>query len=66
MFDKFHIVRHLMAAVDQVRRDEIREKGAAHKQLVVRSRYMWLNKRALFEPLVLVGDPLQAATPSSG
>ena len=25
--DKFHIVSHLMAAVDQVRRDEIREKG---------------------------------------
>ena len=31
VFDKFHIVRHLMAAVDQVRRDGIREKGAAHK-----------------------------------
>ena len=29
VFDKFHIVRHLMAAVDQVRRDEIREKGPA-------------------------------------
>ena len=26
VFDKFHIVSHLMAAVDQVRRDEIREK----------------------------------------
>ena len=43
VFDKFHIVRHLMNAVDQVRRDEIREKGAAHKQLVVRSRYVWLK-----------------------
>ena len=28
VFDKFH---NLMAAVDQVRRDEIREKGPAHK-----------------------------------
>ncbi len=27
VFDKFHIVRHLMEAVDQVRRDEVREKG---------------------------------------
>jgi transposase len=26
VFDKFHIVRHLMDAVDQARRDEIREK----------------------------------------
>ena len=43
VFDKFHIVRHLMAAVDQVRRDGIREKGAAHKQLVIRSRYVWLK-----------------------
>lgn len=31
VFDKFHIVRHLMEAVDRVRRDEIREKGAVHK-----------------------------------
>jgi transposase len=43
VFDRFHIVRHLMDAVDQVRRDEIREKGAAHKQLVTRSRYVWLK-----------------------
>ena len=34
VFDKFHIVHHLMAAVDQVRRDEIREKGPAHKVLM--------------------------------
>ena len=31
VFDTFHIVRHLMEAVDQVRRDEIREKGKDHK-----------------------------------
>ena len=27
VFDKFHIVSHLMQAVDQVRRDEIRKKS---------------------------------------
>lgn len=43
VFDKFHIVRHLMEAVDQVRRDEVREKGAAHKRLVARTRYVWLK-----------------------
>lgn len=43
VFDKFHIVHHLMQAVDQVRRDEIREKGAEHKTLVTRTRYIWLK-----------------------
>jgi len=43
VFDKFHIVRHLMDAVDQVRRDEIREKGKAHKDLMYRTRYIWLK-----------------------
>ena len=43
VFDKFHIVRHLMEAVDQVRRDEIREKGDSYKQLVARTRYVWLK-----------------------
>ena len=43
VFDKFHIVRHLMEAVDQVRRDEIREKGKEHKGLMKDSRYIWLK-----------------------
>jgi len=43
VFDKFHIVRHLTEAVDQVRRDEIREKGAAHKALMADTRYIWLK-----------------------
>ena len=43
VFDKFHIVQHLSKAVDQVRRDEIREKGQAHKQLLTKTRYIWLN-----------------------
>ncbi len=34
VFDKFHIVRHLAKAVDQVRRIEISEKGEKHKQLM--------------------------------
>ena len=43
VFDKFHIVRHLMNAVDQVRRDEVIEKGKEHKQLIKHSRYIWLK-----------------------
>ena len=43
VFDKFHIVQHLMKAVDQVRRDEIREKGKEHKDLMKDSRYIWLK-----------------------
>ena len=43
VFDKFHIVRHLMEAVDQVRRDEIREKGLAHKALMYKTRFIWLK-----------------------
>ena len=43
VFDKFHIVSHLMSAVDQVRRDEIREKGKDHKELVTHTRFIWLK-----------------------
>lgn len=43
VFDKFHIVRHLMEAVDQVRRQEIHEKGKEHRTLVAKSRYIWLK-----------------------
>jgi transposase len=43
VFDKFHLVRHLMQAVDQVRRDEIREKGPAHKALMYKTRFIWLK-----------------------
>ena len=43
VFDKFHVVRHLMEAVDQVRRDEIHEKGKAGKELLKDSRYIWLK-----------------------
>lgn len=43
VFDKFHIVRHLMEAVDEVRREEIRDKGQDHRDLVKRTRYIWLK-----------------------
>lgn len=43
VFDKFHIVGHLMKAVDEVRRDEIAEKGDKHKALVAKSRFIWLK-----------------------
>jgi len=43
VFDKFHIVQHLTQAVDQVRRDEIREKGKEHKALMSKTRYIWLK-----------------------
>ena len=43
VFDKFHIVQHLSKAVDQVRREEIREKGKSHKSLVAKTRYIWLK-----------------------
>ena len=32
-----------MEAVDQVRRDEIREKGPAHKALMYKTRFIWLK-----------------------
>lgn len=43
VFDKFHIVQHLTKAVDQVRRDEIREKGKEHKAMMIKTRYIWLK-----------------------
>ncbi len=39
----FHLVRHLIEAVDQVRRDEVREKGPAHKALMYKTRFIWLK-----------------------
>lgn len=43
VFDKFHIVKHLMDAVDEVRRQEIAEKNQQHKDLVKGTRYIWLK-----------------------
>jgi transposase len=43
VFDKFHIVSHLSKTVDEVRRQEINEKGKEHKELMVKTRYIWLK-----------------------
>jgi len=43
VFDKFHIVRHLMDAVDTVRKEEARELKAEEPELLTKSRYIWLK-----------------------
>ena len=43
VFDKFHVAQHLSRAVDQVRRNEIRAKGKAHKEVVAGARYVFLK-----------------------
>ena len=43
VFDKFHIVRHLMDAVDTVRKEEARQLKAADPDLLKKTRYIWLK-----------------------
>ena len=43
VLDKFQIVQHVTQSVDQVLRDEIREKGEAHKDLIFKARDIWLK-----------------------
>lgn len=43
VFDKFHIVRKLTEAVDMVRRQEVNDKSAEHKEVLAGSRYIWLK-----------------------
>jgi transposase len=43
VFDKFHIVRHLMNAVDRVRKQEARELKAEEPDLLKKTRYLWLK-----------------------
>jgi transposase len=43
VFDKFHIVRHLMDAVDTVRKEEARELKAEEPELLTKTRYIWLK-----------------------
>lgn len=43
VFDKFHIVRHLMDAVDQVRKQEARELKSDDPDLLKKTRYIWLK-----------------------
>jgi transposase len=43
VFDKFHIVRHLLEAVDKVRRMEIKALGGVDAEALKGTRYIWLK-----------------------
>jgi transposase len=43
VFDKFHVVRKLLEAVDQVRREEAAELKKTNPGLLKRTRYLWLK-----------------------
>jgi transposase len=43
VFDKFHIVRHLIDAVDTVRKEEARELKVENPDLLKKTRYIWLK-----------------------
>jgi len=43
VFDKFHIVRHLMDAIDQVRRMEAKALADSDSEVLKGTRYIWLK-----------------------
>ena len=43
VFDKFHIIRHLMEAIDKVRRMEAKTLAEAGNDILKGSRYIWLK-----------------------
>jgi transposase len=43
VFDKFHVIRHLLEAVNTVRKNEARELRATHPDLLKGTRYIWLK-----------------------
>ena len=43
VFDKFHIVRHLLNAVDQVRKEEAKKLKSENVELLNNTRYIWLK-----------------------
>lgn len=43
VFDKFHIIQHLLKVVDRVRAEEARELRKTNPDILVRTRYMWLK-----------------------
>jgi len=43
VFDKFHLIRHLLDAVNQVRKQEAREQQGANPELLRGSKYLWLK-----------------------
>jgi len=47
VFDKFHIVHHLLDAVDSLRKSEFWRKGGARRALVAGKRFLLLRRGAL-------------------
>ncbi|MFC2171121.1 ISL3 family transposase [Acidobacteriota bacterium] len=43
VFDKFHLIRHLLQAVDKVRKEEIRRLKPEHPDLLKGTKYIWLK-----------------------
>jgi len=43
VFDKFHLVRHLLNAVDKVRKEEARNLKKENPELLKGTRYIWLK-----------------------
>ena len=43
VFDKFHIIQHLLKVVDHVRAEEARELSKTNPELLKRTRYIWLK-----------------------
>ncbi|MBC2724608.1 MAG: ISL3 family transposase [Desulfosporosinus sp.] len=51
VFDKFHIIRNLLRAVDEVRREEYHEKKKSNPNLLKRTRYLWLKNPQNLKPV---------------
>jgi transposase len=43
VFDKFHLLRHLLNAVDQVRKEEARKLKKDYPELLTGTKYLWLK-----------------------
>jgi transposase len=43
VFDKFHIIQHLLRAVDRVRTEEVRSLQKENPEVLKRTRYIWLK-----------------------
>ena len=50
VFDKFHIIRHLLNVVDEVRRQEAHELRKTEPALLKRTRYIWLKNPGNLTP----------------
>ena len=42
VFDRFHVMRHVLKAVDQIRKNEHRQLSEAGKSLLKGTKYLWL------------------------